>query len=137
MNCAYDQLFIFSLEREKVRKASFWTLNGIFLPNSSPKAKHSSLSSRMKDIADFQKRRVLVFKNGFSSNGAEIVANTLDDVRMSYFSFAKFSFLVKLVLNILLALFEKYRVQQHLILTLFLCVVCKFNLYWAMIELQS
>uniref|UniRef100_T2MEH7 Doublecortin domain-containing protein 1 n=1 Tax=Hydra vulgaris TaxID=6087 RepID=T2MEH7_HYDVU len=77
----FKDLYLSLQEREKLRKASFWTVNGIFLPNSSinNKTKHTSLSARMKDIADFQKRRVLVFKNGLSSNGAEIVTNTMDD----------------------------------------------------------
>ena len=57
-------------------------MNGIILPDDRPKAKKvsSSLSNRMLDLVQRQKRRILVFKNGNSSDGVEIVANRFDEV---------------------------------------------------------
>lgn len=70
------------LEREKLRKASFWTMSGIMMPvnNKKPKRLSSSISNRMMELVDSQKRRVLVFKNGESFGGVEIIANRFDQV---------------------------------------------------------
>lgn len=67
-------------EREKLRKASFWTMSGIMMPvnNKKPKRLSSSISNRMMELVDSQKRRVLVFKNGESFGGVEIIANRFD-----------------------------------------------------------
>ena len=63
-------------------------MNGIILPDDRPKAKKvsSSLSNRMLDLVQRQKRRILVFKNGNSSDGVEIVANRFDEVSNMLYS---------------------------------------------------
>ena len=40
-----------------------------------------SLSKRMKQLVDKQKRRILVFKNGDSAEGVEVVAGRFDEVK--------------------------------------------------------
>ena len=57
-------------------------MNGIMIQNTRAKQKKlsSTLSQRMMELVDSQKRRILVFKNGESSGGVEIIANRFDEV---------------------------------------------------------
>ena len=56
-------------------------MNGIMLPQDKTGGKTKvTLSKRMRDLVDSQKRRILVFKNGASSEGVEIVAVRFDEV---------------------------------------------------------
>ena len=62
-------------------------MNGVIVP--SPELKKSkklkaSLSSRMLELVDSQKRRILVFKNGEASDGVEIVANRFDEASLEF-----------------------------------------------------
>lgn len=62
-------------------------MNGVIVP--SPELKKSkklkaSLSSRMLELVDSQKRRILVFKNGEASEGVEIVANRFEEASLEF-----------------------------------------------------
>ena len=51
------------------------------LPEDKTRGKTKpSLSKRMKTLVESQKRRVLVFRNGESAEGVEIVAGRFDEV---------------------------------------------------------
>ena len=50
------------------------------LPEEKAHGKKKSLSKRMRDLVESQKRRILVFRNGESREGVEIVANRFDEV---------------------------------------------------------
>ena len=50
------------------------------LPEEKINSKKTSLSKRMKSLLENPKHRVLVFRNGESREGVEIVANRFDEV---------------------------------------------------------
>ena len=64
-----------------MRRAASWTLSGVILPEDKTRGKtRPTLSRRMKSLVESQKRRILVFRNGESSEGVEIVAGRFDEV---------------------------------------------------------
>ena len=68
-------------DREELRRSASWTLGGIVLPEDRSRGRTKpSLSKRMKSLVESQKRRILVFRNGESSEGVEIVAGRFDEV---------------------------------------------------------
>ena len=72
---------LFITDREELRRSASWTLSGIVLPEDRSRGRTKpSLSKRMKSLVESQKRRVLVFRNGESSEGVEIVAGRFDEV---------------------------------------------------------
>ena len=72
---------LFITDREELRRSASWTLSGIVLPEDRSRGRTKpSLSKRMKSLVESQKRRILVFRNGESSEGVEIVAGRFDDV---------------------------------------------------------
>ena len=78
-------LFVFLLERERLKQSSFWTLNGIMIPyeesnNRKPSRTSTSVTHCMTKLVESQKRRILVFKNGESFGGVEVVANRFEEV---------------------------------------------------------
>lgn len=67
-------------DREELRRSASWTLGGIVLPEDRSRGRTKpSLSKRMKSLVESQKRRLLVFRNGESSEGMEIVAGRFDE----------------------------------------------------------
>uniref|UniRef100_A0A7M5XNG7 Doublecortin domain-containing protein n=1 Tax=Clytia hemisphaerica TaxID=252671 RepID=A0A7M5XNG7_9CNID len=71
-------------ERERLKQSSFWTLNGIMLPfeennNRKPSRTSTSVTHCMTKLVESQKRRILVFKNGESFGGVEVVANRFEE----------------------------------------------------------
>ena len=78
--CAFHS--ILSRDREELRRSASWTLSGIVLPEDRSRGRTKpSLSKRMQSLVESQKRRILVFRNGESSEGVEIVAGRFDEVR--------------------------------------------------------
>ena len=74
-------LYIFyEIENERIRLQSSWTLLGITLPEKKNTGKKVTLSKRMKDLAESHRHKILVFRNGESAEGIEIVANRFDGV---------------------------------------------------------
>lgn len=72
---------LFITDREELRRSASWTLSGIVLPEDRSRGRTKpSLSKRMKSLVESQKRRILVFRNGESSEGVEIVAGRFDEV---------------------------------------------------------
>ena len=72
---------LFITDREELRRSASWTLSGIVLPEDRSRGRTKpSLSKRMKTLVESQKRRILVFRNGESSEGVEIVAGRFDEV---------------------------------------------------------
>ncbi|XP_031565530.1 doublecortin domain-containing protein 1-like isoform X2 [Actinia tenebrosa] len=62
-------------EKEELRRSACWTLTGIVLPENKSRGKtKTTLSKRMQTLVESQKRRILVFRNGESAEGVEIVA---------------------------------------------------------------
>ena len=53
----------------------------------------TSVSHCMNKLVESQKRRILVFKNGESSRGVEVVANRIEEVCL--FFLKRFIFLIK------------------------------------------
>ena len=73
---------LFITDREELRRSASWTLSGIVLPEDRSRGRTKpSLSKRMKSLVESQKRRILVFRNGESSEGVEIVAGRFDEVQ--------------------------------------------------------
>ena len=73
---------LFMTDREELRRSASWTLSGIVLPEDRSRGRTKpSLSKRMKSLVESQKRRILVFRNGESSEGVEIVAGRFDEVQ--------------------------------------------------------
>ena len=71
-------------DREELRRSASWTLSGIVLPEDRSRGRTKpSLSKRMQSLVDSQKRRILVFRNGESSEGVEIVAGRFDEVQIN------------------------------------------------------
>ena len=69
------------IDREELRRAASWTLTGVILPEDKTRGKtRPTLTKRMKNLVESQKRRILVFRNGESSEGVEIVAGRFDEV---------------------------------------------------------
>ena len=74
-------IFLLITDREELRRSASWTLSGIVLPEDRSRGRTKpSLSKRMQSLVDSQKRRILVFRNGESSEGVEIVAGRFDEV---------------------------------------------------------
>ncbi len=67
-----------------MKLSSSWTMGGIMLPDDKKSKKKIPLSKRMKDLVESQKRRILVFRNGESREGVEVVANRFDEVGVSF-----------------------------------------------------
>nr|XP_058965970.1 doublecortin domain-containing protein 1-like [Pocillopora verrucosa] len=68
------------LDREELRRSASWTLSGIVLPEDRSRGRTKpSLSKRMQSLVESQKRRILVFRNGESSEGVEIIAGRFDE----------------------------------------------------------
>ncbi|XP_062517210.1 doublecortin domain-containing protein 1-like [Corticium candelabrum] len=56
-----------------MRKSVEWTLDGVQLPPNDKRGKtKSSLSSRLKSLVERRKPRILVFRNGMTTEGVEI-----------------------------------------------------------------
>ncbi|XP_020620493.1 uncharacterized protein LOC110058236 [Orbicella faveolata] len=77
---AFRDPFAAIRDREELRRSASWTLSGIVLPEDRSRGRTKpSLSKRMQSLVDSQKRRILVFRNGESSEGVEIVAGRFDE----------------------------------------------------------
>lgn len=78
------RFFVIYTDREELRRSASWTLSGIVLPEDRSRGRTKpSLSKRMKTLVESQKRRILVFRNGESSEGVEIVAGRFDEVQFT------------------------------------------------------
>ncbi|EDO37720.1 predicted protein [Nematostella vectensis] len=67
-------------KREELRRSVSWALTGIVLPEDKSRGRTKpSLSKRMRTLVESQKRRILCFRNGDSSEGVEIVAGRFDE----------------------------------------------------------
>ncbi|XP_048584983.1 doublecortin domain-containing protein 1 [Nematostella vectensis] len=67
-------------KREELRRSASWALTGIVLPEDKSRGRTKpSLSKRMRTLVESQKRRILCFRNGDSSEGVEIVAGRFDE----------------------------------------------------------
>ena len=91
--------FMFLTDREELRRSASWTLGGIVLPEDRSRGRTKpSLSKRMKSLVESQKRRLLVFRNGESSEGMEIVAGRFDEVYMYTSSYSCMDILFNVLL---------------------------------------
>ncbi|KAI0226643.1 Doublecortin domain-containing protein 1 [Lamellibrachia satsuma] len=76
MGEAFKDPYHYVKKQTKMSRSTSWTMNGLVLaPDTKSRPTRSKLSKRFRQLNEQTRRRVLVYRNGFGSEGFEIVAS--------------------------------------------------------------